>query len=498
MLSANKIQYTFIFFVCAVMMVSCSASLPENYSPVAKLAPDKLKEDALLLKKIFEANHPGLYWYTSKDSMDVYFNNLYNGIKDSLTEKEFRNRVAIYIAQIHCGHTAVYPSKNYLKYYSQHASKQFPLVLKAKPDSLIVIGSLFVNDSIFKPGIVVTSINGHPTQQIFDSLFQYISTDGYADVLKYQLISFNFPVYYRNSFGLDSIYKVTYIDTAGNSLMAVIKNYDVRTDSIRIKMARAILSPTKKQLRKLKTSSIRSVTYDTAMSMAYMRITAFAGDGMKKFFKHTFKTIKSNNIQNLVIDLRENGGGNVAQSIALTKYVTDSPFHFADTAAAFSRSFPYGKYINSSFFYRMIMRFTTVKRSDERFHFKYLEKHVFHPKKNNHFDGHIYVLQSGFTFSAASMFIANIKDQSNVTLVGEETGGSSYGDNAIHLPRIVLPYSGLHIILPVYRVVMNSNKPKTGRGIMPNIYASPTSYSIAHSIDAKMEAVKQLIKEKKQ
>jgi C-terminal processing protease CtpA/Prc len=118
---------------------------------------------------------------------------------------------------------------------------------------------------------------------------------------------------------------------------------------------------------------------------------------------------------------------------------------------------------------------------------------VFRPDKNNHFDGNIYLLQGGYTFSAATMFIANLKGEKNVTVLGEETGGGSYGNSSVHLPTIKLPHSGLKIILPMYRIVLNRNNTKTGRGIVPDIPVYPSSAAIRRGADVKMEQVQALI-----
>jgi C-terminal processing protease CtpA/Prc len=92
------------------------------------------------------------------------------------------------------------------------------------------------------------------------------------------------------------------------------------------------------------------------------------------------------------------------------------------------------------------------------------------------------------------MFLANIKGQTNVTLVGEETGGGYYGNNGVFIPEMVLPNTKLRVRLPLYRIVNNKNIPFNGRGILPDVEVKATSESIRLNKDPKMEKALALIK----
>ena len=85
------------------------------YNALPKYSASKLKEDAEILKKVLEANHPSLHWYTPKLQLDSAFENMINGINDSLNEIEFRNKIAPWVAQIKCGHTTALYSKQFIK-----------------------------------------------------------------------------------------------------------------------------------------------------------------------------------------------------------------------------------------------------------------------------------------------------------------------------------------------------------------------------------------------
>lgn len=484
-----------LYLVPAVMIicVSCSSSKNITFNPSQKIAADKLKADFSLLQNILEKNHPSLYWYASKDSIDYYFKAMQASLSDSLTELEFRNKTAWMLNKIRCGHTVVRSSKAYTKYYLGRRLPSFPLSLKVWKDSAVVVTN-YNTDSILKHGTIITAINHTSTAAILDSMCQLTGTDGYANNLKYQLISFNFPAYYKNTFGLDSQYVISYIGTAGLQKNIVIKNYDPKKDS---SFRRTPLDPagiSKRQFKSFAAFSDRNMFIDTALNAAILSVNTFSEGKLKHFFRKSFSKIKEQHINNLVLDLRQNSGGNILSSTRLCQYLVDKPFHVADTVAAYTRSFPYKKYIRPWFVYWLSMHFSGRRYSDGRIHFRYFEKHNFKPKKHAHFDGNIYIVTGGYTFSAAALATSTLKGQHNVTVVGEETGGGAYGNSAMHLPTITLPNSGLRITLPLYRLVLDASRTKDGRGILPDVEVKPSSVYIKRGIDAKLEKVKELMR----
>jgi C-terminal processing protease CtpA/Prc len=239
----------------------------------------------------------------------------------------------------------------------------------------------------------------------------------------------------------------------------------------------------------------RNIQIDTAYSTAYLTVNTFTGGNhLRHFFRTSFKALHKHRIQNLVIDVRSNGGGNVGNSTALTKYLINRKFKLADSLYAISKGSRYKKYITNNIQNLLVMNFVSRKRKDGKYHFGYFERHYFKPKKKFHYDNKVYVLIGGNSFSATTLFANCIQHQDNVILLGEETGGGSYGNTAWVIPDVVLPNTGLRFRLPKFRMVMNVQYPKNGRGVMPDIEIKPTSQAIKHGIDLKAEKVKELIK----
>jgi len=479
-------------------LVGCSAS-KSTFSPNKKFSTEQLRSDYKLFREILEDAHPSIYWYTSKDSMDRYFDEGYNKIRDSMTEPQFRTLLSYVIAQLNCGHTSSKYSKKYTEYLERAKLKAFPFSVKIWQDTMVVAANLNRKDSVLKRGTVILSINGRPQKEIVDSLSEFMASDGYNDVAKYQQLSNrgNFGIWYRNVYGLTDKFSIDYLDSNGNRATTIVPVYDPAKDTFTRQSGPPLTKLSKKELRRRQLFSVRNLQIDTLMSTGFMTLNSFSrGNLLTSFFKKSFSVLRKNNIRHLVIDVRSNGGGDAGLSTLLTRYITDHSFKMADSLYATRRGTRYGKYIQKQTLYWVAMLFVTRKHRDGNYHFGFFERHIFDPKKKDHYNGDVYILTGGNSFSATTLFAGELKVQKNVTLVGEETGGASYGNTAWMIPDVKLPNTGLGFRLPKFRLVINKNAVKDGRGIMPDVYSGPTVNAIRNGVDYKVEKVRSIIEEK--
>jgi hypothetical protein len=479
-----------IVFFCA-----CSSSRSVCLE-TRKYSPQALKKDFSIFRGALEETHPSLYWFTPKDSMDMIFDETYASLRDSLTERQFRTKLLRVVSAIRCGHTSASYSRKYSKYLDTASLKLFPLALKVWNDTLVVTMNLNRKDSVLDRGTIITSINNRSAAALIDTFLNYVTGDGYSATGRYQTLSTfgTFGVMYKNLFGLPDSFDISYKKANGPEGHTIIPVFRPNVDSSE---RGDTLRPEKysaKERRNLQALAYRSLQVDTVLHSGYMTLSTFAsGNGLKKFFRTSFRNARRLNLRYLAIDVRSNGGGDAGNSTLLTRYLSDHDFILADSLYTKKRSTRYRDFIPFQPMYWLMTTMVTRKKADGNFHFGYFERHKFHPKKKNHFNGKIYIITGGNSFSATTLFVQELKGQSNVKVVGEETGGGAYGNTAWIIPEMILPNTKLRIGIPRFRFVMRPDLVESGRGVLPDIPVSPNADDIRKGIDVKVDAVKKMI-----
>lgn len=482
-----------------LILFSCTAA--KNYSPQKKYSVSQLQQDYNVLRNILEQKHPSLYWYAPKDSMDMYFNSYYGAIKDSMTEQQFGwHIIAPLTEKIHCGHTSFGMSKAYNRWVEDKKLPSFPLFLRCWNDTLAIAANLNRKDSVLKKGMLITSVNGIKNAALLKHMFGFLTKDGYEESVNYVRLSSNFPYYHRNIFGSSNKYSINYLDSAGNEQSTIISALNLSKDSSKTRRTSTITKKKEKRTRETRQQKLlnyRSLVVDSANNTAIIKLNTFSGGSLRKFYHQTFRFIKQTGIRDVVLDIRNNGGGKIRLSTLLTKYVSRINFKVADTSFAVAKSLrPFSRYISQPFINNLGLFFLTKKRKNGNYHFGHWERKINRPKTSNHYSGNLYVLIGGRTFSAASLFSNAVKGQQGVVLIGEETGGGWHGNNGILIPDITLPNTHIKVRLPLFRLVQYRHVPKDGRGVQPDIYIGTNYDALLKSVDYKMKVVMEMISKK--
>jgi C-terminal processing protease CtpA/Prc len=138
-----------------------------------------------------------------------------------------------------------------------------------------------------------------------------------------------------------------------------------------------------------------------------------------------------------------------------------------------------------------------VKKEDNgKFYYNTINSNLLHPKRNN-YNGKIYVLINGGTFSASCLISSNLSGSGRAIFVGEETGGAFNGNVAGTLPIFTLPKSRLKLRFGGALIQPHYKSDNIGRGIMPDIEIKPTREDIISGNDAELTRVLDEIKKGK-
>ncbi len=472
--------------------MSCAGS--SAYQPNKKYAPQDLQRDFDMVWETYQQVHPSYDWFAPRDSVNQRFANVRATLTDSLTEPQFRLRLSYAVSGINCGHTSVRSSKAYTRYIRDYRGTMFPLDLQVLPgDSLVVVNNKLRDSGMLKRGDVVLSINTVPAAKFISQMRQYISSDGYNTTFKDDIISRGFASRFQWLYGLQSQYKISYLDSTGAVQHATLKNFTPKKDTAAgQKPTTRPAAPATARQQKPKDWLL---VYDSTKTIAFIQLKSFSGVGLRRFFKRSFKDIKKQKVEQLIIDVSENGGGEISNYVALSRYMVEEPFRIADSVSAVSFKFPYKKQVQAWAFYNLFGWMIASRQSDGRLHMRVNEGTVYKPRKKHHYNGNLYVLTGGFSFSATTLFLNSMRNRHHFVQIGEETGGGIRGNSAVMVPNLRLPNTGVSVRLPLFRLVTDHTLPHNGRGGFPQVYAPATSHSVRYRYSPAISAARRLIKE---
>ncbi len=463
------------------------------YDPNKTFTPTQLKEDFSYLRKCLTEAHQSLYRYTSKDSLDKTFDIFEKSLTTDLTEKAFRNQLSPVVNEIKCGHSTLQSSKARQKFLNTQKTKYLPFNIMAISNRLFIKENKSTDTSLLA-GTEILSIEGQKSEDLIKQLNEIIVRDGYNQTFPEYFLRNRFSQFYARLF------------EEKDTFTLVVKTKDAPTRNIKTPCIDKLLTtpfPTiAKENKAIYTHSKTSyLTLDAQNSnIAILKIKGFSMLGYWRFYRKTFKYIKKNNIEHLVLDLRDNGGGFVFNSGRLMGYLLDKPQHINISNKGVKPAFVAANKSNNKNYNKTFRLFRKVPKkwgietlkNDSFYQITYTNK----VDKDN-YKGKLYVLTNGLTFSASGIVSAYLKKEKRATFIGEETGGCEEGSNGFNTPTVTLPNSKLQYIIPIFRIDHDGATPlQKGRGIIPDF---PINYDVQDRLlnkDLEMEKVRIIVSEK--
>lgn len=459
------------FFLLPLLLFTGYFTCAQQTSPPAekKFTAQQLLTDFDVLTAAIQTHHPSPYRYITSDSLALYASHIKNRIHDSLTEHEFHLLVREYILQVRCGHTVARPSKSWYAIQAAH-SLPFPFEVLLY-DNRIIIRQSNSEELTLKPGTEILTIDSIPAKTIIAQMNAIQSRDGFGTSFVNHSVQNLFHTYLYFLYGTKNTYHISWKNKDGETGAASVKGIKKRTP---VKTT----APDSVLFKHQFSSAWSSLYLAKEKNLALLDINSFGSKKRKKYYRNVFRTLEKNKIQHLAIDLRDNGGGYFPNGMRLLRYFSRETFSFS-----FNRSrtkLKKSRYARMNFISRLtktLFRLAQdpVKKNgirDYRIRYK--------PIKKNHFNGRVYVLTNGGSFSMSGHTAAFLKHKVNATMIGEETGGAEEGSRAILNHQLVLPQTQIIVYIPYYNLDHQIPAASHGRGIMPDI----TTY---HSINDHLE-----------
>ena len=406
----------------------------------AVLSLEELQEDFRQMRRAMEVLHPAMYAHTSKEAFDELFDKQSDLLVDNMKLEEAFRVFASVMAQMGCMHSAVWMPSGY---WNNLSGKLFPIKMRFIGGDAFAYRSYSETDTL-PAGAKIMSINGKPMEEILQDLKTVISADARSDQYKKFRLGFRFPLLYSLFYGHPDSFEVVYRDPQDEKEeKAVIR--PVATERIWKNM----IEPRDLDLdiREDKSAVILTIPHFSY----YNEHDKFYG-----FVDGSFAEIAKRGIENLIIDLRRNNGGDPFCAVRLFAHIAHQPMPY------FSR--PYGRYAK-------------------------LAEPI--PLADNHFKGKLYILIDGGGASTTGHLLGLLKYHKIGTLVGEESGATYVCHDAHN--SFLLRHTRFQVSVATGTFATAVEGLPADKGILPDLTISQTPQDLAAGTDTVLQHVLSLI-----
>ncbi|MCI5084172.1 MAG: S41 family peptidase [Saprospiraceae bacterium] len=444
----------------------CGLSLP--VSSQNKFSKKEVSEDLDYLCNSLKEAHYNVYAYVSEEKFKSTYHELKSALKqDSFSLLEATNQLQRLAAAVNNAHTLIdFPVSSY-RTYAQNGGTVFPLEIAIENNKCLVRKNFSENASI-QIGSELIRINGKAIADILAKIYPQIAAER-PYFKNAQVEGYSFPRLYWQVFGEKATFEVQIRENGAlvsYSLQAVplIEDYEMkRTEVINAQMDLQFFD-----------------------AVAYLSPGNFSGDESKfqRFIDSAFAKIQEERSEQLIIDLRNNGGGNDSFSNYLVSYIADRTF---DWNSKFT--------LKTS---RILKEHTRLHNDTTKRYFQEILKHqdgeiyeydfgTIEPQTaQRRFTGEVYVLVNRQSYSQAAVTAAQIQDYGFGTIVGEET--AEYPTLYASQFQYPLPRTGIMVKVSKGFIIRVNGSTKK-EGVMPDIVIKD------HLLDEKDEILNSLLQQ---
>ncbi len=516
-----KFMKNIIILFGILFLFSCQSTKKFNQQLTQPIAADKLQKDLDYSYQKLKQLHPKLYWYISKEKLDFKFDSLKKAIQQPMTGLAFYKELSQVVKSVGQGHLSVSPSlpkftKKEIQVLNKKGKLPFSQFDFEYIDNKLIISKNSSRHNI-KANTEVVSINSEIPSDLIPIYSKRIASDGFNTTFYTSYLGKHFGTYFtldkgkvQDSLqlllkldGKDSLFVVKRDTFGSNSNQKKLKlSKKERKEKAKFNSKYGFNSQTKTFTRELKFLDNDSIT-------AMMSIKGFSNGNSHDFYEDAFNQLSEANTKNLIIDLRNNSGGRLAEIADLYSYLVSEPYVFIDDYEVVSKtSFLHMNYFKGSGYITKFFKILVAPIFYPLYYFKtkkvesatYLSNRFSkksNPKPNN-FKGKMYVLINGGSFSASSIISSNLKSNQRAVFVGEETGGSYNGTVAAQMPLVQLPNSKVNLRIGLALVSATGKTNVEGRGIFPDKEILPTLDDRKNNIDPELNWILEDIRREKE
>lgn len=416
----------------------------------------QLQADLAHLQAALKRYQPNLYLYTAESDYERFFDSLNRQLPENMDDLAFYAYLTPLCSKIKDGHTLFYPNANTTAYHNAH-SKFFPFKTYWNGSKMYVELNFSATD-VIENGAEILRINGVPAEQVMRFCIDRMMRDGHNENYPIWVLNNWFNEYYSYFYGHPDTFDIQYRDRAGQEQTRTVK----ALDKTAIWDNRKARYPNRVFTRSFDVKKGDGITLkiDTATKTAILTIKDFDKGILKKAYGQSFKkTIKGYMAQTkqsgattLILDLRNNQGGDLEHGKYLLSYLLREPFTIIDS-------------------YAKVAHPEQSIEAERNKAAKGAALGTVQPKADA-FKGTLYLLVNGGSFSNSGIVSSAIQHYKRGTILGEETGGNRCVLSAAE-KTVTLPNTGIKIYVPKLQFNIREKAQNNGHGVVPDVSIKP-------------------------
>lgn len=472
--------------------------------PAQSFEKTLLEDDLSSLKKTILESHPNPFVFCTQQEFDAMYLACNLALEDEMTVADFSLVVANLIGVLRDSHTAM--DYNQLM-TMQHTGDGYvlPLALERieledekKPFAIIV--KYDWEDKLPK-GSELLAINGLSVDKLYERSLEYACIEGSAVQAQNAVATAILPVVagLMKPYGSKNTIEVIPAGSA-KSVAIAVPGYKMKEYN-------------KRSLQRSQEGKSAEVKFelDEEEDLAILKIATFAPSSGRKYRKQIAESVKrviDAGCDNLVLDIRGNGGGSSAWVEYVYSFIETEGFNTPknvigrNSEIAMNRSRFFHTALGKIFTFLFFRNNEDVQsfRKFAALEYGKMDTVYFHvPARQNPelvFRGDCYLLINGLTASAGVDFTNAFKSSGRGKVVGEQCLGpvtGTWGNPAWY----TLPNSGLRVSISTIRYNYDNSFSYETAGIEPDYFVDCVADDIRLDVDTQIEFVKKLITEKK-
>lgn len=464
----NKLNGIIVFLV--ISFCKNAAFSQANYFDTTMFSVKELQEDFNFWKDKLEKKAPLLYLYNSKNRTNHYLDSLYRLIDHPMSPIEFYRILVSANSFLKDQHTCIFPSTRMFNEVSS-----FPNLLPVDIQFIertTIITTNYTSCKLLQPGIKVMRINGISCNDIIEKLHASIQRDGNSLTLPIETINRNFWFYYHLIYGTNDSYDLQIVSEDGKIENCVVPGMHIAEMESQVPQDVAD-DPHGIYLDFLDTLSAGVLTISDYSSSTFK---SNQGKSFKRLVDEHFEAIRRRGIEVLIIDVRNNQGGNPNNVKHTLKHLFDHPFELITEVRQVK------KHREESF----------DKRTGKRW-YPTLGIGTYKPHKDA-FKGKVYVLMNGRSLSATAELISVLNRYDRAEFIGTMSGGSPHVlSGSLTKGYWELPNTKLKAFVPNKCQILGALSSNAGLGLKPDHAVEPKIKNVSSRHDPVLEYVIELL-----